>query len=146
MPGTSEVCPRCGSPMVVRRNRSSGQQFLGCSLYPACYGTRELDAADPSTGSNVAPARASRDRQRYRLSLGGRPKGFADNVELLVAKRIGRNLTKREGCLVQGVTILLAFLAIYWFFTSPLYVELIKAISEWYAHQIRLPGAPGPTG
>ncbi len=32
------ACPRCGSEMVVRRNRS-GEQFLGCSTFPRCRGT-----------------------------------------------------------------------------------------------------------
>ncbi len=36
-------CPRCGSPMVrrtARRGRNAGNQFWGCSRYPACKGTR----------------------------------------------------------------------------------------------------------
>jgi hypothetical protein len=27
------VCPACGHPMVVRRNGTTGQKFLGCSLF-----------------------------------------------------------------------------------------------------------------
>jgi len=30
------VCPYCGSAMVVRTARKTGQQFYGCSKYPAC--------------------------------------------------------------------------------------------------------------
>ena len=36
-------CPRCGSPMVKRqatRGANAGQEFYGCSRYPACRGTR----------------------------------------------------------------------------------------------------------
>ncbi len=33
------ACPRCGSEMVLRRNRA-GQAFLGCSQFPNCRGTR----------------------------------------------------------------------------------------------------------
>lgn len=33
------ACPRCGSEMVLRRNRH-GEQFLGCSTFPRCRGTR----------------------------------------------------------------------------------------------------------
>jgi DNA-binding helix-hairpin-helix protein with protein kinase domain len=33
-------CPRCGSRMVKRRNRSRGNYFWGCSRYPSCRGTR----------------------------------------------------------------------------------------------------------
>ena len=38
-------CPECGSPMVVRTARRGtrvGSDFLGCSRYPSCRGTREL--------------------------------------------------------------------------------------------------------
>lgn len=30
------LCPECGIPMVVRTNRKTNQQFLGCSNYPKC--------------------------------------------------------------------------------------------------------------
>lgn len=36
-------CPRCGAGMVKRRARNgnnAGKEFLGCSNYPKCYGTR----------------------------------------------------------------------------------------------------------
>ena len=36
------VCPRCGSPMVLRtarRGANAGKQFYGCSAYPNCRGT-----------------------------------------------------------------------------------------------------------
>lgn len=36
-------CPACGSRMVLRTNRSSGADFLGCSRYPKCRGTRRLE-------------------------------------------------------------------------------------------------------
>jgi len=86
-----------------------------------------------------------RPQTRYRLSLGGRPKGLADHAELLVARLLGRNLNKREGCLVQLLAIVIVGVVIYWFFSSDLYVTLIRAFSEWYAHQFKLPGAPTPT-
>jgi restriction system protein len=38
-------CPRCGSTMVrrtARRGQHTGKDFLGCSRYPACKGTRAL--------------------------------------------------------------------------------------------------------
>lgn len=38
-------CPRCGAIMVRRSAKNgslAGQQFLGCSNYPACRGTRPL--------------------------------------------------------------------------------------------------------
>jgi len=33
-------CPQCGSSMAVRYRRADGRQFLGCTRYPACRGTR----------------------------------------------------------------------------------------------------------
>ncbi len=40
-PDPTVTCPKCGSPMVKR----SGQrgEFWGCSKYPACNGTRNID-------------------------------------------------------------------------------------------------------
>lgn len=37
-------CPECDSPMLRRRNSETGEEFLGCSRYPECRGTRQLDA------------------------------------------------------------------------------------------------------
>lgn len=39
------ACPECGKPMVLRtakRGANAGNQFWGCSTYPACKGTRNL--------------------------------------------------------------------------------------------------------
>ena len=39
------VCPSCGQPMVLRTSRrgtNTGNQFWGCSTYPACKGTRKI--------------------------------------------------------------------------------------------------------
>lgn len=35
-------CPKCGKPMLERRNGRTGEAFLGCTGYPACRGTRAL--------------------------------------------------------------------------------------------------------
>ena len=40
------LCPRCGSPLVVRtakKGPNAGSQFLGCSRYPDCRYTRNID-------------------------------------------------------------------------------------------------------
>ena len=40
-------CPNCDSPMVLRvakRGTNAGNQFLGCSRYPTCRGTRDFPA------------------------------------------------------------------------------------------------------
>lgn len=33
------TCPRCGSNLVQRTNRRTGEKFLGCSQFPKCRGT-----------------------------------------------------------------------------------------------------------
>lgn len=35
-------CPRCGAGLVVRSNSKTGVQFLSCSRFPRCRGTRPL--------------------------------------------------------------------------------------------------------
>lgn len=35
----SPTCPRCGSALVQRTNRRTGNGFLGCSQFPRCRGT-----------------------------------------------------------------------------------------------------------
>jgi len=45
-------CPECGADMVVRRSRRG--PFLGCSRYPKCRGTAQLDGA-----ASEAPKRAA---------------------------------------------------------------------------------------
>lgn len=37
-----QPCGACGSKLVVRKNRRSGSEFLGCSNYPKCRFTAEL--------------------------------------------------------------------------------------------------------
>ena len=39
---SSQLCPRCNAPMVIRRNQSQDTKFWGCSKYPACTETRSL--------------------------------------------------------------------------------------------------------
>ena len=34
-------CPRCGSPMIGRKNSKTGGNFYGCVRYPKCRGTLE---------------------------------------------------------------------------------------------------------
>lgn len=73
--------------------------------------------------------------------MGGRPRGVGDYSELLVARAIGRDLTKREGCLVQLMAIILFAGIVYWFFTSGLYFDFVRVFVEWYGKQIKLSGA-----
>ena len=44
MANVSKTCPRCGpgTPMVVRQNGDTGQDFLGCTRWPECKHTEPL--------------------------------------------------------------------------------------------------------
>ena len=39
---TTIACAECGKTMVVRVNRESQSEFLGCSSYPTCTNTMPL--------------------------------------------------------------------------------------------------------
>lgn len=41
-------CPKCGSELIVRKNNASGDFFLGCSDFPKCRYTAEINT--PSEG------------------------------------------------------------------------------------------------
>jgi len=36
-------CPKCKSKMIKRVNHTTKQEFWGCSNYPQCKGSRNLD-------------------------------------------------------------------------------------------------------
>lgn len=38
-----EWCPECGGHLRTRRNRREGNRFLGCSRYPRCNFTEDID-------------------------------------------------------------------------------------------------------
>ena len=44
-PNSSQRCPKCGNPMILRTANSGvnqGKQFWGCSQYPRCRSTRNI--------------------------------------------------------------------------------------------------------
>lgn len=45
-------CPRCGAVLVMRVNGDTGKGFYGCTHFPHCRGTRELDG---TTGGHPDP-------------------------------------------------------------------------------------------
>ena len=64
----SNACPLCGSKMVSRQTRSTGQRFWGCSQYPKCKGTRDTDGrlADERDDDRRRDAElATRKSRRY---------------------------------------------------------------------------------
>jgi len=38
-------CPKCGASMVERKARQTGERFYGCSTFPRCRGTRQVEIA-----------------------------------------------------------------------------------------------------
>lgn len=42
MPEITKACPECGAALVVRTNRATGTEFLGCTHYPECRWTGPL--------------------------------------------------------------------------------------------------------
>ncbi len=41
-PNDETTCPQCGGEMTQRKNRKTGDTFLGCKRFPKCRGTRQL--------------------------------------------------------------------------------------------------------
>ena len=138
-----ETCDRCGWTMVVRRNSSTGEPFLGCSQFPACRGTR------PLRSGAVADRRPNRARSaRVRLSTGGRyARDFPDVMELLVARLVGRTLSRSEGCLVQVLALLGLLAIVYLFVASGAFMWIVTWVSEWLAGQFKfqIGGSPTPS-
>jgi hypothetical protein len=97
--------------MVERHNRRDGTAFLGCTRFPDCRGTRPLAAAG-------APGRPA-----PKLADGGRPKTWADDVELITARMLGRNLNLWQSFALRVVLIVVVFV---------LFINLIGPVSTWF--------------
>lgn len=62
-PENFRICPSCGSPMVLRENRATGEEFWGCSTYGAtgCKGrsvsqpVRSRTPLIPDASEDLAP-------------------------------------------------------------------------------------------
>ena len=57
---TSHMCQECGAPMVVRHGR--GGDFLGCSRFPKCRGTRSMPTGVkcPKDGGEISERRSKK--------------------------------------------------------------------------------------
>ena len=56
---SSEVCEKCGSPMVVKTGRFG--KFLACSKYPECRNTRRIGAEGNGKGEGSKPESTGED-------------------------------------------------------------------------------------
>jgi hypothetical protein len=80
------------------------------------------------------------------LSTGGRnARNVPDLVELVIARRLGRTLSRKEGCLVQGLALVGLLVAIYLVAVSGAFMWFVTTFAEWFASQVTLPGAPTPS-
>ncbi len=57
---TNHMCQECGKPMVIRHGRSG--DFLGCSTFPKCRGTRSMPTGVkcPKDGGEIAERRSKK--------------------------------------------------------------------------------------
>ena len=64
---TEHICPLCEKQMVIRRSRSG--EFLGCSTFPKCRGTRSMPTGVkcPKDGGDIA---ARRSKKRGKVFFG----------------------------------------------------------------------------
>ncbi len=37
-------CTECGEDMVRRKNKTTGEEFWGCPMYPQCDGTESIES------------------------------------------------------------------------------------------------------
>jgi ssDNA-binding Zn-finger/Zn-ribbon topoisomerase 1 len=114
-----DPCPRCGSVwvMVERVNRRDATEFWGCSRFPACRGTRPRIAR----ASQATPD----TKGKPRLSTGVRSGGWADDVELALARLTGRNFGVLTGCVLRPLLIAVVIV---------LSSNLAGPLSNWIGH------------
>jgi ssDNA-binding Zn-finger/Zn-ribbon topoisomerase 1 len=112
----SVTCPRCGSAIVERQNRASGESFYGCTMYPSCRGTRPIDRG------------ASVSRPEAQLASGGRARGVADYVELAIARRTGRQRLGRWQAMFLRLGLLVVWATVVYF----AFVTFIPTIATWF--------------
>ena len=50
LPAPHTVCPRCGSDLVERTVKDTGTIFLGCSSYPKCKFSKDIQVPYEKSG------------------------------------------------------------------------------------------------
>jgi len=83
--------------MVQQRDPASGSLVLWCRRFPACRGTRPA-LSEPHTG--VTPGVTTRIAEVHP------PRGWDDEVELIVARFAGGPLTMLQSILLRVVLVL----------------------------------------
>lgn len=62
-----DACPRCDKSLVLRRNRKTGEAFLGCPEFPACRHTVPLPALEAALRDEVYELRAALRTTHHRV-------------------------------------------------------------------------------
>ncbi|MFW9990763.1 MAG: DNA topoisomerase [Candidatus Odinarchaeota archaeon] len=68
-----KTCPSCGSQLVMRTNRSTNENFLGCSKYPACRYTEPIKGKKAKPDREVSksiPASRNNDKSIQKTGKG----------------------------------------------------------------------------
>lgn len=60
-PHVTLKCPKCGSPMQERYNKSSGEMFYGCTQFPDCRGTRQANGSSGRNSNVIKPSEPAED-------------------------------------------------------------------------------------
>lgn len=37
-----KACPKCGALLTIKRNRETGEEYIGCTSFPSCNHTEPL--------------------------------------------------------------------------------------------------------
>ena len=69
---------------------------------------------------------------------------MVDDIERIVARRVGHTLSPWQALAVQLTTLLVVFVLFVLFITSGLFLALVQSFAHLLASQLHLPGATPP--
>mgnify|MGYP002672340046 FL=1 len=78
-------CPICGSSMVLRKNRTTGEEFYGCSQYPKCHGVIQISANAKPNLTSQSKAKGQKANSITKKD-GARPQEVTPNINMAPTK------------------------------------------------------------
>ena len=60
---TDVKCEKCGKPMLIRKRRRDGAEFLACSGYPKCKNASDFERSEDGSIKRVDRKRSNSRRQ-----------------------------------------------------------------------------------